>query len=243
MFTWSFNSTAIFSGLTCFGGTSSATAHLLCTSDVTVACHYCTSAQHWDQSPAVLDNKVLVNITNVSLLHNPNRYTYILGELCAVYSSSAGDRPASGGGRLFRSDNSVPVSFGGSRCVARSQRCDTFNTWTYSAAADDTSRCHSDERQQKMASAVSDVLWRCSVDTRLHVLSTLTHCRRFIVTFHRYRSRSTLCHLLQSVCIYHFGGPGRAKGCVCVCTLPVATRFCLFSSHCHRCSTPDPTDW
>ena len=80
-----------------------------------------------------------------------------------VCSSSAGDGPATGGGGVFRSDDAVPVSSGGSGSVARSQRCDTLSARTYSAAAHDASRCHGDERQQQqpLQSASTGVCWRC----------------------------------------------------------------------------------
>jgi len=86
-------------------------------------------------------------------------------------SSPAGDGPATGGGGVFWPGNSIPIPSGGSRCVVWSQRCDTLSTWTDSAAAEDTPRCHSDQRQQRTESASTGVHWHCSSDIGLDVLS------------------------------------------------------------------------
>ena len=100
---------------------------------------------------------------------------YILDglQLGCVCSSSAGDGRATGGGGVFRPDDTVPVSSGGSGSVARSQRCDTLSARTYSAAAHDASRCHGDERQQQQQprSACTGVHGRCCSGIGLGVVS------------------------------------------------------------------------
>jgi len=88
-----------------------------------------------------------------------------------VCSSLAGDGPATGDGGVFRPGNSVPIPSGGSRCVVWSQRCDTLSTRTDSAAAEDTPRCHSVQRQQRAESASAGVHWHCSSDIGLDIIS------------------------------------------------------------------------
>ena len=108
-----------------------------------------------------------------------------------VCSSSAGDGPATGGGGVFRPDDAVPVSSGGSGSVARSQRCDTLSARTYSAAAHDASRCHGDERQQQKQqprSAFAGCRWRRSNGIGLDVLSAfrrlqLRHHHAIFITY------------------------------------------------------------
>ena len=64
-----------------------------------------------------------------------NSIIIIIINVYVLRSSSAGDGPTTGVGGVLRSDHSVPVSPGGSRCVERRQRCDTHGTRTHSAAA------------------------------------------------------------------------------------------------------------
>ena len=92
-----------------------------------------------------------------------NSIIIIIINVYVLRSSSAGDGPTTGVGGVLRSDHSVPVSPGGSRCVERRQRCDTHGTRTHSAAAADAMRCHDDRRQQEAESVSTDTQCRsCS---------------------------------------------------------------------------------
>jgi len=101
-----------------------------------------------------------------------NLSTFLLLSGC-VYSSSAVEWFSSCDGGVFRSDDSISISFGGSRCVDWSQGCDTLIAPTYSPAAEYTSlRCHGNRRHQNTQTGSSGTCCRSlSLDSVYRILS------------------------------------------------------------------------
>jgi len=89
----------------------------------------------------------------------------------ACFSSSLVDWSAPGHRGVFWSVNSIPIPSGGCWCVGWSQRCHSLSTTTYSAAAEDTPRYHSDKRQQKAEFGYVGAYFGCCSD-RLDFLSS-----------------------------------------------------------------------